>query len=413
MTVGWLPAAAAAGQTHAPVTREQSTSDLARQIAALTGPGLVKLTIRSRSLLTADAVTAIRQLLDRDLRGFGVTPSGSDSATAVRVTLSENNTGGLWVAEVQEGTEVRVTMVSADAGAVQAIPVAAAISLRRTLLLVHNAEPVLDVLVITPAGDSSRLIVLEPERIVSYVLTAGTWVRDQEFVIGHTRPFPRDMRGRLMAGQQLGDGNLFDAYLPGVACAGQESNRRLEVVCSDSDDPWPLVESSGSGLGANTDQGLQQKAFYNETRNYFTGLLAPGFGMELPPFYEAAAIARPGGAALLFDGMDGRVQMMENRRLVPVTGANDWGSDLATVHTGCGSGAQILVSGSGAEATDSVRAYEIPGREAEPVSAPLAMEGPVTAMWPAGEGAGNEGGATVVVHAATGYEVYRVTALCN
>ena len=43
--------------------------------------------------------------------------------------------------------------------------------------------------------------------------------------------------------------------------------------------------------------------------------------------------------------------------------------------SGCGSGAQVIASGSGEAASDSLRAYELPAQEAIPASAPLAMEG--------------------------------------
>jgi hypothetical protein len=99
----------------------------------------------------------------------------------------------------------------------------------------------------------------------------------------------------------------------------------------------------------------------------------------------------------------------------PIAGARDWGSDLISIRSGCGSGTQVLVSGSGAMSIDSVRAYEIPAREAEPVSAPLALDGSVTAIWPSGD----DGVATVMVRTTAGpaqgesYEVYSVSTLCN
>jgi len=41
-----------------------------------------------------------------------------------------------------------------------------------------------------------------------------------------------------------------------------------------------------------------------------------------------------------------------------VNGTRDWGSDLALISSGCGTGTQIVVSGSGEQASDSLRAYE-------------------------------------------------------
>ena len=183
---------------------EQPAGDLAKQIAALAGPGSVKLTIQNDSSVASGEIPAIRKLLERDLRGFGVVAGSSDSATLVRVTLSENLQGGLWVAEVVEGTETRVTMVPVTLGATTVASIRGpSVTLQRTLLMTEP-DPVLDAQMFS-IGGVQRLVVLEPERIVSYVRNAavlapagaatGNWIEDQHFAIAHTRPFPRDLRG--------------------------------------------------------------------------------------------------------------------------------------------------------------------------------------------------------------------------
>jgi hypothetical protein len=381
---------------------EQPAGDLAKQIAALTGPGSVKLTIRNESSLASGEIPGIRKLLERDLRGFGVVAGGSDSATLIRVTLSENLQGGLWVAEVVEGTETRVTMLPVSLGATVTATGGPSLTLRRTLLMTEP-DPVLDAQMFS-IGGVQRLVVLEPERIVSYVRNAavlapagtasGNWIEDQHFAIAHTRPFPRDLRGELVAAQD----HLFDAYLPGALCSGTTTGVQITVACADSDDPWPI--------------GASQRAFYNAMRDSFTGVLAPGFGMELPPFYQASDIPRPTGTGMLMNGVDGRVMLIENNVLKPVNGGNDWGSDFAVIRSECGSGVQVLVSGSGAAAMgDSLSAYEIAGREAIVVSAPLTVEGAVTAIHAANDGAS----ATVIVRrdAPARYEVWNGSAFCN
>ena len=153
------------------------------------------------------------------------------------------------------------------------------------------------------------------------------------------------------------------------------------------------------------------KAFYNAARNYFTGVVNPGLGVDLPSFYSAALVPRPvGGAALLVNGIDGKVQLTENNALKPVTGTRDWGSDFAALQSGCGAGAQIIASSSGEAANDSLRAYEFPANEAIPASAPLAMMGAVMQIWTAPDG---KSVVAVVRNTANEYEVDRVTALCN
>ena len=115
------------------------------------------------------------------------------------------------------------------------------------------------------------------------------------------------------------------------------------------------------------------------------------------------------------NGIDGKVQLTEAGVLKPVSGARDWGSDFAVLNTGCGSGAQVVASGSGEATADSLRAYDLPAQEAIPASAPLAMDGTVMALWTAPDGKsifaivrkqGNQG-------AGSQYEVDRVTSSCN
>jgi hypothetical protein len=102
--------------------------------------------------------------------------------------------------------------------------------------------------------------------------------------------------------------------------------------------------------------------------------------------------------------------MAENGALKTVSGTRDWGSDFAVLHSGCGAGVQVIASGSGEATNDSLRAYELPALEAVPASAPLAMDGTVTALWTAPDG---KSVLAAVRNAANQYEVDRVTALCN
>jgi hypothetical protein len=157
------------------------------------------------------------------------------------------------------------------------------------------------------------------------------------------------------------------------------------------------------------------RAFYNAARDYFTGVVTPSVSVDLPPFYSAALLPRPDGAGLLIGGIDGKVQLVESGTLKTVAGTRDWGSDFATLHSECGAGVQIIASGSGETLTDSLRAYELPALEAVPASAPLAMDGTVTALSSARDG---KSVFAIVRKAAgqgqpDGYEVDRVTANCN
>lgn len=375
---------------------DQPAAALARQIASLAGPGPAQLVLSNRSTIPASEVPQIRQLLEQDLRSFGIVPGSGDSATLVRVTLSQNLRGGLWIAEIQEGTETRITMLSVKLDASPAAPGAPTLTLRQTTIITES-DPVLDAQVFSSA-DEQRLLVLEPQRIIVYARTTTTpsspWKEEQVLTIPFLAPLSRDVRGRIVAAGY----HLFDAYLPGVLCRGSNNWSSITLTCTPSDDPWPITPT--------------QKAFYDSARNYFMGVVVPGFGTQLAPFYEAADIPRPNGSAMLLNNVNGSAVLAQSNLTVPVNGADNWGSDFAAVHSACGSGTQIIVSGSGAAAAgDSLRAYEISGREALPISSPLPVPGVVTAIWPA-----NSGDQAIVViqkPASDEYEVWSVASSCN
>lgn len=391
----------------APGHWEQPAANLADQVVEILGPGQARLTIRNLSSIPTDEIQAIRKLLVQDLKAHGVLASGAESANLIRVTLSESANERLWVAEVVEGNETRVAMVRVEPGVTQQAQAASGLTLR-TQTVLTSKEDVLAMLE-TPVG----LVAVEPEEIVVYSHVDGGWQPQKRIGIGQKKPLPRDPRAVIVP-LQGGDG--FVAYLAGTACSGNNQSAQpgteWVVHCTERDDPWmiPGSEATLSAEGAAGNNATALKAFYNASRNYFTGVVVPAQSVDLPPFYSAALLPGPNGNGLLIDGIDGKVQIIENGVLRPVAAARDWGSDFASLHTGCGAGTQIVVSGSGADATDSLRAFELPAQEAVPVSAPLAMDGTVTALWTAPDG---KSVFAVVRDKTDRYEVDRVTAFCN
>jgi hypothetical protein len=418
MKLIWLIAVAAMGlmasAAPAPGPWEQPASELADQIAGILGPGQAHLTIRNLSTVSSDEIPAIRRLLEQDLKARGVLASGAESANTIRVTLSENVRERLWVAEVVEGNETRVAMVRVEPGNSQQAQAGSGLTLRKQTMLT-TSETVLAAL-----ETADGLIAVEPEEIVIYGHTAEGWREQKRVGIGQKKPLARDPRGVILLST---DSNGFEAFVPGMACTGSYQHalptQDWTIRCRESDDPWTIVQPPVMQTGtANQDAAAQMnirvtpfKAFYNAARNYFTGVMAPGLGVDLPPFYTAAQVIRSASSApLLINGIDGKVQLIEAGALKPIAGTRDWGSDFAALRTGCGAGTQIVASGSGEAATDSLRAYELPAQEAVPASAPLAMDGTVTALGTAPDG---KSIFAVVRSAADHYEVERVTASCN
>lgn len=387
-------------------TYDTVAADLARQIAAFTGPGIVSLSIRNNSTIPNDEIPAIRRTLQNDLNNLGVTAkdrTAADTSSVVRVTLSQAARQSVWVAEVQQGPEVRVAIVNVPNVAPIASSHEPTLALRKTLLF-SQTDPILDAQLIGQPGDSfamQRLVVLTPEQVSLYRRDdkpGGAWSKQQTFAITHDQPWPRDVRGRL----ELGMDGLFRAYLPGVVCTASQSifagDAGLAMTCADSDDPWPI----GSF-----------KALFNSGRNYFTGMTIPGQGAGLGPFYSAAELVQKRGAMTVFAEAGGQTLLYDGTSLKTLAGSRDWGSDVAGVASGCGSGAQLLATASGNGNDDSLLVYEVEGRSAIRVSAPLALDGSIVAMWPAAPAPSASVTIILEKQQPLQYEAYSVSVACN
>jgi hypothetical protein len=140
-------------------------------------------------------------------------------------------------------------------------------------------------------------------------------------------------------------------------------------------------------------------------------VLSPGIGKQTSTakFYSAAPLPSPNYPLWVFAGVDGQVHLLDG--VSDQTARLNWGSDLASVKSSCGSGWQVLATRTGDDSGDAVRAYEFPDREPVPVSEPLEFGGGVTALWTEGKG-----GTALAVsrNAETGnYEAFRLAVACG
>jgi len=390
--------------------------ELAKKIAAVTGPGAVAFTLENQSSLGQRESEIVENGLRSAVAGLGLRLVAAEEAAAtVKITLSENVASYVWVAEIRQGAgEAAVVMVSTPRPeGSSAVRESVPLSLRKIPLWTQD-DPILDVAVLEENPAPTQIAVLDPEKVSLYRMQEGKWQAEQSLVIAHARPWPRDLRGRLI----LGRDHLLEVYLPGVVCVSTASP--LGLNCRDRDDPWPLVagglSAGGSSIfpsaGASNPLALvpQMKAFFASSRNFFTGALTPGVGRfsAVPKFYSAALLPRDKYILWLFAATDGQVHMIDG--ISDQTARLGWGSDLASVRSACGAGWQVLATSS-SNAADSVRAYELPDRDPVAVSAAVDLPGPATALWTEAKG---DTAIVVAKSQETGsYEAFRLALACS
>jgi hypothetical protein len=369
---------------------------LAAKIVSATGAKTMALEVLNRSSLSAATADEIRRNLLTQLAVLGghfVAPE--PAAAIVRVSLSEDLQGYVWIAEIRQGANSpSIVMVSLPRSAPPSVESEAEAVVLRRIPLWSQLERILDVAVID--GNPARMLVLDANGVSSYRLQDNHWQTEQTFPISHSRPWPRDLRGRLVRAK----GNLLDAYLPGVHCRSS-AGTSLTMTCYDSDDSWPI----GTDLS-------NLNASFTSTRNFFSGALSPGVGKQTtaPAFYSAAAVPRGANVSWLLATVDGQVHLLDGST-DQVLEKLGWGSDIASVHSGCGSGWQVLTTAPGDGRSDVVRVVEVAGRELVAAGAPLDVNGAITALWTESSGSG----AVAVAHnfESGRYEAFRLILTCG
>jgi hypothetical protein len=390
---------------------------LARKIVAVTGPGTVALTVENRSSLGRRDSDIVQNGLRSALEQSGIHfVKPEQAAASVVLTLSENETAYVWVAEIHQGTaDSAVVMVSVPRSGHSATASESMPTTLRKLSLWTQDNRILDVAVLEENGTAARIAVLGDEDVSTYRLQNGKWQVEQTLAITHARPWPLDLRGRLL---QAPD-HILNAYLPGLICRVTVTTAPLTITCHASDDPWPIVSATNIASSAFPSAGVgglpmaavpQLTGFFAPTRNYFTGVLSPAIGKfsTVPKFYSAAFVPREKYTLWLFAATDGKVHLIDGMNEQPST--FPWGSDVASVRTGCGAGSQVLATTSGDQAEESIRAYEFPDRDPVAISAAVDFPGPVSALWT--EARGDTAIAIVKDRDTGSYEAFRLSLAC-
>lgn len=387
MLVG--PACAGFAQAD-PQKSNVAAADFVQQILARAGsPSAVSVSFQSISVLPTDLQESVQNAIFTGFRNAGVRLVKPEmTQVQVEITFSEDFQGYLWIAAIQQGASRKLVMNRVARAEHLMSSRAPQLTLRKNVILQQDA-PILDFY-----QDRRTLALLEPEQISIYTSDDGRWRLRYTLAVTHAQPWPRDLRGRLQV-----SGSQLTAFLPGTRCNGNLSSPTLD--CRASDDPWQL------------DQGAMA-AFYSPLRNFFTGILAgPNAGASVIPFFAAASWQNGDQRQWLFTGTDGRARLYQNELSAPAALFSAWGGNLAVIHSGCGSGWQVLVTApSDSIHPDSIQAVEIAGREALPVSSTVELSGALQALWTTGKN--SETVNAVMQSPETGkYEAFTLTVSCG
>ena len=381
---------------------------LEKKIVEKLKPGQsVTLSLQNLSSLSADEAALVRKDLETELRAQGLrvkangkkaTGVSEEAVAEIRVTLAENSQGLLWVAEIGKGEDREVVMQAVPRAATAETSASAPAMLVQSQMLLRQEAPILDFALLgLPTPAAKRLLVLEPARVALYVLGQGGWQLAQAAAISPPDPAQRDLRGSLRFDPLQVDNNgkftaikdSFSVILPGEICQGVWDTLTLKCVYEST---WrrPWDERSGV-IWPNPLPELQRDAAaYSVAR-----IQVKGRGMEID--------AGKDGVARLYRSDDEKG---------PVATFPGWGSDLAALKTGCGSGWQILVTrASDYTEKDAVQAFEITDKQTVPASPPLEFAGPVIALHAS---PGADAGLAVVRNLKTGqYETHVLSLSCG
>lgn len=352
--------------------------DLASAIASAIAPSTqISLVIESSSS-APEPPGAAREALTSALMGRGVTVAQVAPGIApVRVECQQNLRERSCVAEIQRGASRDVFIaarpleprLSGDAHvdgsllpAIELYP------------LFAQRQPILDLLV---AGD--RMLVLDPGALTVYEQKAEGWLAARSTPLMPIRPWPRDVRGRVRA-----DNEMVDIFMPGITCSTTWALTAMR--CAERRAPWPLgVENIG----------------LEPARNYFS---TP----EGLTFYGAASLDAEAGARWLVAARSGSLTMLSAaREAIPTM---EMATDLAAIRSRCGT-QSFVVAASTTDGRELLRLMRVTDRRIVAVAPPRLLPGAVTALWPMTD----PSMALLVTHdAGVGrYDAFRVSVSCR
>lgn len=329
------------------------------------------LTVKNISTLDAAESDAVEQELQLELtrRGLQVT-ADLPPETVIEVTLSQGTEGYLWIAKIHARAVDQIVMVTVRRpqsieAKVKSVPV-----LREHLLL-RQPETILDFALATGPDGVQTLLLLEQDRLVLLQRNGDQWEMRDSVPIAHARPWPRDLRGRMV----LSAPSEFKALLPGVVCTGSWSAALATTDCQEGS------EATRSASG-------NSELSFVPDRTYFVdfSLRASRLGIDPQTWYSVASNSAQDPSRWILTESNGNARLVENDGRAAAT-FGGWGDNITSLGAACGTGWHVLVTGTGDWTwPDHIQVYQLADRQAIALGQPLEFPGPILALWPSDDG---------------------------
>ena len=362
---------------------EEAARALARKVWSSIRGSSVSCEFRNLSSLRSSEFAIVSAAFQEELQRRGAKILLADAAVPLIVSVTQNPTEYICVVQIQrkENPETIMDTLGLVKGPAAPQP-AFSIGLHKELLFSQDT-PILDVAL---DSDTKHAYVLGSEEISFYEWRGAEWVLTSSDLLPTHRPAER-------AGQGLYSRMDVDSqavYLPGELC-------RISFL-------------DGKGWSC------ERTVSHMPVRTVSPAAMV---GKKLGAWISAAQFDTEGKTKIVITGQDGIARLYEDGP-DPVAVFSNWGSEIASVYSGCGSGWQLLVTGKGDWANpDQIQAIDIKERQAQSVSTPLEFPGPIIALHtPAARtpdnAAGNARAVAVARNLQTGrYEAYQLSITCS
>ncbi len=337
---------------------------------------------RNLATLRRGEFASFSAAFQRELQQRGAKIVAADAAVRLAVSVTQDPAEYLAVVQIQRGENSETVMETIGPVDGPAAPEPAfSLTLHREFLFSQD-RPILDVVL----DDGTHAETLGAQAISFYELQGGQWTLTDSEHLPTQQPAERGERGFIFQGI-----NSKAAYVSGEVCIPSLSPGTKGWECERNTGQMPVRAVAPEAMA----------------------------GKKIEAWISAASLEMDGKTRFMVTGEDGLARLYEDGA-EPVAVFPNWGSEIASVYSGCGSGWQLLATGNGDwTKPDEIQAMDIQERRAQAVSDPMGFPGPVVVLHTPGtrtavSAAANGEAIAVDRNLQSGrYEAYLLTISCS